>query len=253
MGIFDKVDNSAQTEQEQDRVRGQRQEPMPSDIQNLIIKHCYGQPSKGGALGVHTLFEVADGDHKGRQFKIVEYITSGDAKGNKTYYEKKSSDGKIERRNLPGFILIDSMAQLIAGKSIVNCVAEKRTIKLYDFDKKAEVPTEVEMFTELVNKGITACVVFQVQDKTAKDTQTGEYKPTGQTFSKNSVEKFLDPRSRKTLSEKKNDLSADFKDQWLKKWQGQVDDQSSEVKGAGMKGAPAPSGEQAEKAPLFAD
>jgi len=65
------------------------------------------------------------------------------------------------------------------------------------------------------------------------------------------VDKFLSPANRKTLSELQNDIPADFKDKWLEKWKDQVDDQSSEVKSAGLKGAPAASGPNADKAPLF--
>jgi len=252
MGIFDKVDNSAKVEKENDFVKGSKRKPIPSSIQNCLIKYAYASFAKSGALAVNCLFEVADGEFKGKEFRITEYITSGDKKGNKTFYEKKNSDGKTEKFNLPGFTLIDSLAQLTVGKSITSCSTEKKTIKLYDFVAKAEKPTEVDMFTELIGKGVAICVLHQIQDKTAKDTQTGEYEPTGKVYEVNVVDKFLHPSDRKTLSEKNNNVPADFKDKWLERWEGKVDDQSSEVKGAGLKGAPAASGDSAEKADLFA-
>lgn len=251
MGVFDNVNSATNVAQEQDVVRGQRQEPLPSGIYNLIIKYVYAQKSKSGALGVHAAFQVADGEHKGRDFRITEYVTSGDAKGNKTFYEKPKDGGGVEQFALPGFALIDSMAQLVAKKSILNCANEKRTIKLYDFDKKAEVPTDVDMFVELVNKGVCGCVLHRIEDKNAKNTQTGEYEPTGQTRTTNVVDKFLNAADRKTVSEIQNNIPADFKDKWLEKWKDQIDDQSSEVKNAGLKGAPAASGNNADKAPLF--
>lgn len=251
MGIFDNVDNSANTAPEKDIVRGQRQEPLPSDIYNLILVHAYAQKATSGALGVHVLFKVADGEHKDREFRITEYVTSGDKKGNKTYYEKKQDGGKVEQFALPGFSLIDSMAQLVAKKSIVNCAVEKRVIKLYDYNKRAEVPTEVYMFVELVNKGVCGCVLHRIENKNAKNTQTGEYEPTAQTYSTNVVDKFLSAANRKTVSELQHDIPADFKDKWLDKWKGQIDDQSITVQNAGIKGAPAASGDNAAKANLF--
>lgn len=251
MGLFDNVDTSNDVAKEKDVVRGQRQEPLSSDIYNLIIKYAYGQKAKSGALGVHVMFQVADGAHKGREFRITEYIASGDAKGNKTYYEKKQDNGQVERFALPGFALIDSMAQLVAKKSIVACNNEKRTLKLYDFDKKAEVPTEVDMFVELVNKGVCGCVLHRVEDKNAKNTMTGEYEPTGQVRSSNAIDKFLNAADRKTLVEIQNNIPADFKDKWVEKWKDQIDDQTTEVKNAGIKGAPAASGSNADKEPLF--
>jgi hypothetical protein len=251
MGVFDKVDNSAKTETSSDFVRGQRQEPIPSSIQNLIVKHAFAKPSKGGALGVAVTFTVADGDHKGREIRITEYVTSGDAKGNKTYYEKKDGNGKMVAHKLPGYEAIDSLARLTAKKSVVDLKVEKKVIKLYDFEKKGEVDTEVDMFVELVGSGVCGCVLHQVNDKRAKNTQTGEYEPNGQTYAGNVVDKFLDARDRKTVVERDNNVEADYKNKWETKWGGQIDDQSTEVKSAGLKGAPSASGESAEKTDLF--
>jgi len=250
MGVFDNVDSSAKVSQEKDVVRGVRQEPLPSDIYNLIIKYAFAKKAKSGALGVNVLFQVADGEHKGREFRITEYVTSGDAKGNKTYYEKKTDSG-VEQHALPGFALIDSLALLVLKKSILQCGTEKRTIKLYDFDKKAEVPTEVDMFVELVNKGICGCVLHRIEDKNVKNPQTGEYEATGKTYAINVADKFLSPSDRRTVAETQNNIPADFKTIWLEKWKDKIDDQSSEVKNAGIKGAPAASGDRADKAPLF--
>jgi len=252
MGVFDKVDSSAKVEKENDFVKGSKRKLIPSSIQNCIIKYAYASFAKSGALAVNLSFDVADGDSKGQNFRITEYITSGDAKGNKTFYEKKNKEGKTEKFNLPGFTLIDSMAHLITGKSITECNTEKKTIPLYDFNAKAEKPTDVEMFTELVGKGIAICVLHQIQDKTSQNTQTGDYEPTGKVYEVNVADKFLHPSDRKTWSEMKNNVPADFKDKWLERWEGKVDDQSSEVKGAGLKGAPAVSGDNAEKTDLFA-
>ena len=246
MSLFEGIDSSAKTAEEKDSVRGQRRTPAPSDIYNLIVKYAYGQKSKGGAMGITLAFIVANGPEKDREIRITDYITSGDSKGNKTYYEK---DG--EKFNLPGFTAIDALAHLAANKSILQCRSEKRVLKLYDFDKKAEVPTEVDMLVELVGKGVCGCVLHQIQDKQAKNAQSGEYEATGKTFETNVIDKYLDPRSRRTVSELKNNLEADFQKKWLEKWKGQIDDQSTEVKSAGLKGAPAASGENATKTNLF--
>lgn len=246
MSLFQGIDSSAKTAEEKDSVRGQRRTPAASDIYNLIIKYAYGEKSKGGAMGIHLAFAVADGPEKDREIRITDYITSGNDKGNKTYYEK---DG--EKFNLPGFTAIDSLAQLVLGKSILQCRSEKRTIKLYNFDKKTEVPTDVDMLVELVGKGVCGCVLHQIQDKQAKNAQSGAYEATGKTFETNVVDKYLDPRTRRTVSELKNNLEADFQKKWLEKWKGQIDDQSTEVKSAGLKGAPAASGDNAAKTNLF--
>lgn len=246
MGLFDQVNTSSNVAAEKDSVKGQKREPLASDIYNLIIKHAYVTKAKSGAMAVNLLLMTQDE----REIKATEYITSGDAKGNKTYYEKETN-GKKEQFNLPGFSLIDSLAQIVTGKSILQANSEKRSIKLYDFDAKAEKVTEVDMLVDLVGKPVCGAVLHQIQDKTAKNAASGEYEATGKTYATNVVDKFLSPDERKTIIEIKSSIPADFSEKWLAKWKDQIDDQSTEVKGAGLKGAPVASGEAAPKTSLF--
>jgi hypothetical protein len=246
MSIFDGVQNDTSVEEEKDQVRGQRREPLPSNIENCMIKYAYGKKSRGGAMGIHLVLEAVD--HDKREIKVTEYITGGDSKGNKTFYEK---DGK--KYNLPGFSAIDALCNLVAGKGILSCDSTKKSIPLYDFDAKKEIPTEVDMLMDLVGQPVKAAILHVIEDKTKKNDQTGNYEPTGQTYGTNLVDKFFRAADSKTHSEAKNNIEADFAKKWLDKWKDQVDDRSSDVKDAGMKGAPAPSGDSAEKTSLFGD
>jgi len=250
MGLFEKVTNDANTVEEKDFVPGQKREPLPSDIYNLIIKYVYGEKAKSGAIGIHCLFEVADGDYAGRQLRITEYISSSDAKNNRTYYERKTANG-MEKVKLPGYKAMGDLAELVVGKDIQKCNTEQKTINLYNFEKKAEVPTKVEMFVELLNKGIRGCVVNEIQDKETKNTQTGEYEPTGQTKNVNAIHAYLSASDYRTASEVRHNLTADYKEIWLKKWKDKVNDRSSQVKNNGSQGAPVASGNAAEKSDLF--
>lgn len=254
MGLFDGVHSSATVQPEADRVKGAKKEALTSDIYNFLVKYAYATKSKGGAMGINIVLEAPAPEK--REIKITEWVTSGDAKGNKTYYEKEKKDanGSIvgkEQFSLPGFTLVDGLCQIAIGKSLLQCASEKRVIKLYNYDTKSEVPTEVDMLVELVGKPVSAAVLNQIQDKTAKSAQTGEYEPTGQVYTTNVVDKFLHPNDRRTAAEIAANIPPAFAEAWLAKWKGQVDDQSTEVKGAGLKGAPVPSGDSAPKASLF--
>jgi len=248
MGLFDQVSTSKTVKAEVDVVRGQKKEPLASDIYNCIIKYAYAHKSKGGALGVTVVMTTPEG----REIKDVQYITSGDSKGNKTYYEKQNDDTKVmEQYSLPGFNAIDSLCKLILDKSILECDNEKRTIKLYDFDAKTEVPKEVDMLIDLIGKPILVAVLNQTEDKTAKNLQTGNYEPTGKTYTINVVDKYLDPNDRSTAQEKANKVDPTFAEAWLVKWKGQLSDKSTVNKTAGQPGTPAPIGEVAKKTTLF--
>ena len=248
MGLFDNVTTSSKVKAEVDVVRGQKKEPLASDIYNMIIKYAYATKSKGGAMGVTIVLATPEG----REIKDVQWITSGDAKGNKTYYEKENAETKtLEQFSLPGFNAVDSLCRLVLDKGVLECDNEKRTIKLYNFDAKAEVLTEVDMLIDLVGKPVCAAVLNQVEDKTAKNAQSGQYEPTGKTYSTNVVDKYLDPNDRCTAQEKANNVESTYAASWLAKWKGQVSDQSTVAKAAGQPGAPAATGEVAKKATLF--
>lgn len=248
MGLFDNVTTSSKVKAEVDVVRGQKKEPLASDIYNMIIKYAYVHKSKGGAMGVTVVLATPEG----REIKETQYITSGDAKGNKTYYEKQNAETKqMDQFALPGFNAIDSLCRLVLDKGVLECDNEKRTIKLYDYDAKAEVPKEVDMLIDLVGKPVCTAVLHQVEDKTAKSAQTGNYEPTGKTYAINVIDKYLDPVDRKTSQEKANKVESTFAESWLAKWKGQISDQSTVSKTAGQPGAPAATGEIAKKTTLF--
>ncbi len=248
MGLFDKVTTSSTVKAEVDVVRGQKKEPLVSDIYNMIIKYAYATKAKTGALGVTVVLATPEG----REIKDVQYITSGDAKGNKTYYEKENAETKVkEQFSLPGFNAIDALCRLVLDKGVLECDNEKRTIKLYNFDTKSEVNTEVDMLIELVGKPICAAILNQVEDKTAKDAKSGEYKPTGKTYSTNVIDKYLDPIDRATSQEKAGKVEPTFAKSWLEKWKGQISNQSTASKTAGQPGAPAATGGVAKKITLF--
>jgi hypothetical protein len=248
MGLFDKVSTSSTVKAEVDVVRGQKKEPLASNIYNAIIKYAYAIKSKGGALGVTVVLTTPEG----RELKEIQYITSGDAKGNKTYYEKENAETKaMEQFSLPGFNAIDSLCRLVLGKGVLECDNEKRTIKLYDYDTKTELPKEVDMLIDLVGKPVAVAVLNQIEDKTAKSAQTGAYEPTGKTYSTNVIDKYLDADDRKTAQEKANNVEATFAEAWLTKWKDQVSNQSTTSKTAGQPGAPAATGEVAKKTNLF--
>ena len=259
MGLFDNANTDTTIAPEKDRVKGQKQTPLDSDILNLMIKYAYGQKAKSGAVGFFLVCTTPEG----REVKMREYFVSGDAKGNKTYYEKKDEKtGAMTRFPLPGFSIVDSLAKLVTGKSIMpvtdaagNVVSqqqvEKKTIKLYDYQAKAEVDTEVDMFMEMVGKPVKACVLHTIEDQTSKNDATGKYEPNGKTRALNTIDKFLDPQTSKTSAELAAGVDSAFAADWLAKWKGQINDESEGSKTAGTKGAPEATGDAAPKASLF--
>lgn len=249
MSLFDGVKTASNAAKDGDFVRGQKRACLPSDIYNLVFDYAYIEKSKRGAFGVAMKFKVHD--QEDRTLTTREWFTTAEDKGCLTYYMDNG-----EEKNLPGFALVDQMTHLLLGKSITECKTEKRTINLYNREKRTEVPTEVDMLVELVGKGVSACVLHQIQDKTKHNPQTGKYDPTGETFEMNAFDKFLSPKDRKTWGETENNTPADFQQSWLDRWKGNVDDRSTGTAATGgttglpaaTGAAPTPTGAQAPPA-----
>jgi hypothetical protein len=245
---------------DKDRVKGQKQTPLDSDVMDLMIKYAYGKKAASGAVGFFLVCTTPDG----REVKMTEYFVSGDGKGNKTYYEKPNKDNPsiMDKFNLPGFSIVESLAKLVTGKGImpvkdaagnvISCqLVEDKTIKLYDFKAKQDQDTVVQMFMEMVGKPVSACVLHTIEDQTTKNDATGKYEPNGKTRASNTIDKFLDPQTKKTSAETAANVDSAFAADWKAKWQGKINDESEGSKTAGTKGAPEATGDAAPKASLF--
>lgn len=126
------------------------------------------------------------------------------------------------------------------GKEISQMETETKVVNLYSSEAKAEVPTNVEMLTELLGKQVLGGLIKQVVDKTAKDA-AGNYQPTGETREENELDKLFRERDGKTTAEILAQApEAVFIETWKKKWVGQVKDKSTKT--AGSTGAPKAAG-----------
>ena len=201
---------------------------LDSNVYLFTIKLAYLQKAASDALSlvVHLTTE----DNKDVRQQI--WMTSGKEKGCKNYYVDKKGD----KQYLPGFNMANSLCLLTVGKEISQMETETKVVNVYSKEASAEVPTNVEMLTELLGKQVLGGLIKQVVDKTAKDA-TGAYQPTGETREENELDKLFRERDGKTTAEILAQApEAVFIETWKKKWVGQVKDKTS--KQAGTAGAP---------------
>jgi hypothetical protein len=200
---------------------------LDSDIYDMTIDTAWVGKSKGGAMNVNITLKAGN-----KTLRTVIYITSGDAKGNKTTYLDKNG----AEHYLPGFSQIDSMCLLAIGKSITELETTKKVIKVFDPAVSKEVPTEVDMIMDLLGTTVKAGVLKQIVDKTAKNDRTGAYEPTGETREINEIDKFFRSRDGLTTAEiRAGEETATFCKTWETTYKGIV---QNKAKGAGTASRP---------------
>ena len=204
-----------------------------SNVYGFTIGMAYTAKSEGGALGLFLTLLTEDN----RELRITQWMTSGNAKGCKTYYTK---DG--ENYPLPGFSMANSLALLTTGKEIGDLEPEEKVIKLYSKDAKAEVPTKVQAVTELIGKQVIAGVLRVTVDVTKKAEGATEYTATGEKRDENEIDKFFCAREEylnmTTTEIKAQATEAVFIETWKNKNVGQTRDKSKGAGAVGTAGAP---------------
>ena len=232
MSLLKNLETKAGVEGEKDILGGGG--ALDSGLYDLTIKVAYVTTSSGGALAMNTIF-----DYNGKEVRQQFWMTSGNDKGNKNTYTK---DGK--EFYLPGFITANSLALLTVGKEISQLDLEEKTIKLYDFEAKGEVPTKVQVFTELTGQTITAGIQKQTVDKNIDSGQVDGngrkiYVPSGETRDINEVVKFFRADDGLTVPEIEAQVTeAKFKNDWDAKYTGKTINKAKGSKDGVTAGAP---------------
>lgn len=215
---------------------------VESGADRYTIELAYTEKSSGGALGLHLHLKSDSA-----LLKTAIYVTSGDAKGNKTYYTDKKDPNVTH--NLPGFNLGESLCQLTVGQDLdtVNNAKEEKVVKLWDFNAGAEMPKTVDALTMLHGQEIVAGVLKSIEDKKSKGDD-GQYHPTGQTIEKNEIDKFFSADTGMTMTEQKHcaksgetiaDEEKYLNATWIPKNQGNTQDNSTKGASGAVEGAPA--------------
>lgn len=208
---------------------------VPSGLYDLTIKVAYVAFAKSEAMSVNLICQTS----AGKELRFTEWVTSGKDKGCKNYYEDKNGDKQF----LPGWVTINGVCLLGAGVPLTEIEPEKKKIMLWSYDAKAEVPTEVDVLTELSGKSITLGVQEVRENKTAMNEALGKRVPLNEERKLNQINKVFRTRDHLTVVEiTAGSEEAIFYSQWDKKNTGVMVDKFKEVAAgpAGAKpGAPA--------------
>lgn len=215
-------------EQESDRLGGSF--IWDTDAYLVTIKNAYSDKSAGGAASMN--YEVTGED--GRNFRFTEWVTSGDAKGNKPYFEK---DGK--KTYLPGFNRANAIAMLTTEKELSGLKFEEKLVKIRNKDTKTDVPTPKAVAVEMIGKQVYLGILKIESNKSVKVGDV--YKMTAETRFENEVDKVFYAKDKRTIAElRAKSPESEFYAKWVETNKGKTVNKvkAAEVAGGATAGAP---------------
>lgn len=220
----------AGTEKEKDVLGGRSL--LPTDVYDGSLEVVYLTKSQGGASAFNFVVDI-----NGKKIRDTIYVTNRE--GGVTY----TKDGK--KHPLPGYSLVNALCKLTVGKEIPQLTFEKKLVKIYNFELKKEVATEVDVAVELTGEAVKLGIEFLRENKNAKD-QAGNYVPTAELRDSNVIARVFHPKTNQTAAEYDAQQPAEFMALWVKEFQGKIRDRSKQVAGA------APAAATAAGAPVVA-
>lgn len=243
--MFDDLDVPKDLKGRGDKIGGFT--PFTSGIYPFKIVLAYADKSEGGAASMNFHLQEIDGTRVHRE---ALWVTSGDKKGNKPYYIDSRSG---EEKMLPGYEATNDLCLLAAGKPLTKIKFEEKTIELYDYEAKGEIPQQKKVATELIGKTISVGLLQRLVNKNVKD-DSGKYVPTSETKLETIIDKCFRMKDGLTTTEviaKATEAKAYSK--WEDKFKDQVVDETSKkvaATGAGSNGADKSAGAGAEDNPF---
>lgn len=227
MSIFSNLTNDG-LEESQDRLGGFA--PLDTNVYTGTIKALYAGKADSGALSLNL---IATFDNK--EYRETFWITN--KKGENFFLNK---DDKSKKVPLPGFTIADDLVLMATGKPLSQAVTEERTIKLYDFEAKKELPKGVDMLVEAIGQPISVGILRVLENKTERQG-TGadaEYVAVADTREINVIDKVYHPEGKFTVAEGRaaeaanKDPEAKFQEAWLERNKGITRDKRTIKDGA---------------------
>lgn len=197
---------------------------LDTDVHNMDIDMAYIDYSDGGAMSLVLTFTSP-----GKTLRQTLWMTSGNDKGNKNFYLDRNNN----KQYLPGFTLADDLSLMTCNIPMAQQVTEEKTINVYDFTAKKELPVKKQVVMSMLQKKIKVAVFKQIVDKSIKNPTFNadlpvsdanlKYVTTGETRDENEIDKFFSSAKSLTVVEARAGVQEGvFINQWIEKNAGVV-------------------------------
>ena len=219
-----KSQSDSSVEKATDRVGGFQ--PLASGLyKEALIKMVYFTQSEKGATFANVKLDI-----DGKDFNERLLISNKDGEN---FWTK---DGKTHL--FDGFLHLDAMCLFITGQPFEDNIPEieEKMVNVWNSEKRAEVPTEVNVLTPVLNERIDVLIAHRRTNK--QEAKDGTYVNTAQAREYNEIIKFVS-EDRLTVLEITEEIEEPiFVPQWLERWEGKLIDSYKEVKDSGKAGRP---------------
>ena len=174
---------------------------LPTDVYDAVVKIVYFTKASSGVITANVMLTI---DGYDRTFPL--YITYKDTG---TFTKREGNKTTVIR----GYQQLNSLAICAVGTPVAKVTQEKRTVEIYNFDVKANVPTSVEALIGLMGK--TVKVGIKAVKKNKRELQNNLWVDTTVTEEKNELDKFYRATDFKTTSEIMNNTDAIYGPNWV--------------------------------------
>jgi len=195
---------------------------LPSGLYPMTVVLAYMQPSQTGAMGLHVHLKHGNPNNTLRQ---TFWLTSGTAKGQRNYFV----DQQGIKRLLPGMKMAEALSKITTDKSISELETEEKTVRLYDYTAKAEVPTQVNALMDMIGKKVLVGVLDIVENR--RVNQNGQWVNSNERRQYNEVHTLFHPTGH-TVTENDAKAEAKFHETWRAKFEGKEINKFKPVNGA---------------------
>lgn len=179
-------------------------QPLDTDLYKGNIKLAYLAIHESKAKGIVFEFDLGGG----KTLKIEQIISTKEGKN--TFVNSKTK----KTAPLAGFTVVDDICTVTTGKGLKGQPTEQKMVKVYNYDKKEDVPTQVHVLTDLIGKEVGLAVVKKVENKQKK--VDGVYVATSEKVTRNDIYKVVYPNTGATVNETAEKKDPTWAANWVK-------------------------------------
>lgn len=194
---------------------------LESGVYPAKIKAAYAGSSQSGAMNITVIADI-----NSYEYRETIYITN---KEGKNYYTTDKAPDK--KQPLPGFTTINDLCLLACGKPLSEMETEDKVLNVYSAEAGKEVPTQVPVLMDLLNKEIVLGIIKEKRYKSV--LKDGSYVDSDEIREQNVINKVFHAESHFTVNEILNKKdSPEFYEKWSAKNTGVTADRTKGKKPA---------------------